>query len=158
MRGLRHRPRSTKPARNPQSSARCREADRVSGADPRTGGRTQGRACTDRFRITDLTGGFRMTKLLTPADLRKISSDEDMARAKKAIESQRKDEEERAGLLEIFMTRDLHPKAKARVNEAIRRAAEQGSRHLLAITFPASHCNDKGRRINNLEPDWPDSL
>jgi hypothetical protein len=99
-----------------------------------------------------------MTKLLTPADLRKISGDEDMARAKKAMESQRKDEEERAGLLEIFMARDLHPEAKARVNEAIRRAAQQGNRQLLAITFPASYCNDKGRRINNLEPDWPDSL
>ena len=26
------------------------------------------------------------------------------------------------------------------------------------VTFPASYCNDQGRRINNAEPDWPDSL
>ena len=26
------------------------------------------------------------------------------------------------------------------------------------ITFPASYCNDGGRRINNSEPDWPNSL
>lgn len=27
-----------------------------------------------------------------------------------------------------------------------------------ALTFPAKFCNDHGRRINNLGPDWPDSL
>jgi hypothetical protein len=26
------------------------------------------------------------------------------------------------------------------------------------ITFPANYCNDGGRRINNNEQDWPDSL
>ena len=99
-----------------------------------------------------------MTNLLRPEDLMKISDDEDMAKAKKAMERQRKDDEEQAGLREIFMSREVHPEAKARVNAAVRRAAEQGNRQILAITFPASYCNDKGRRINNLEPDWPESL
>jgi hypothetical protein len=26
------------------------------------------------------------------------------------------------------------------------------------VSFPASYCNDAGRRINNNLPDWPDSL
>jgi hypothetical protein len=99
-----------------------------------------------------------MTALLKPEDLRKISDDEDMAQAKKAMERARKDEEEQSGLREIFMTREVHPEAKARVNAAVRRAAEQGSRHVMALKFPATYCNDQGRRINNLEPDWPDSL
>jgi hypothetical protein len=99
-----------------------------------------------------------MTDLLRPEDLRKLSDDEDMARAKKAMERKRVEEEEQAGLREIFMSRDIHPEAKARVNAAVRRAAAQGNRQLVAVTFPASFCNDKGRRINNLEPDWPDSL
>jgi hypothetical protein len=99
-----------------------------------------------------------MTDLLRPEDLRKLSEDEDMAKAKKAMERKRVEEEEQAGLLEVFMSRDLHPEAKARVNAAVRRAAEQGNRQLLAVTFPANYCNDKGRRINNLEADWPESL
>jgi hypothetical protein len=99
-----------------------------------------------------------MTDLLRPEDLRKLSETEDMAKAKKALEAQRKDEEEQAGLREIFMSRDIHPEAKARVNAAVRRAAEQGNRQVLAVTFPASYCNDRGRRINNLEADWPESL
>ena len=99
-----------------------------------------------------------MTSLLRPEDLRKISDDEDMAKAKKAMERARMDEDEQAGLREVFMSRDIHPEAVARVNAAVRRAAEQGNRQLLAVTFPASYCNDKGRRINNLEADWPESL
>ncbi len=56
------------------------------------------------------------------------------------------------------MSRDIHPQVMERVNAAVRRAAEQGNRQLLAVTFPASYCNDAGRRINNLESDWPVSL
>jgi hypothetical protein len=99
-----------------------------------------------------------MTELLKPEDLRKLTDDEDMAKAKKAMEARRAEEEEQASLREVFLSRDVHPEAKTRVNAAIRRAAQQGNRQVLAVTFPASYCNDRGRRINNLEPDWPESL
>ena len=99
-----------------------------------------------------------MTSLLKPEDLRKISDDEDMAKAKKAMERQRVEDEEQSGLREVFMSRDVHPQARDRVNAAVRRAAQQGNRQVLAVTFPASYCNDRGRRINNLEADWPESL
>ncbi len=45
-----------------------------------------------------------------------------------------------------------------RLNKVIRVAAEQGHKEVRVITFPASFCNDGGRRINNMLPDWPDSL
>jgi hypothetical protein len=99
-----------------------------------------------------------MTDLLRPDDLKKIADDIDMAKAKKALEHMKREEEEKAALKEIFMSRDIHPEAKTRINAAIRRAAEQGNRQLLAIEFLASYCNDQGRRINNMEPDWPESL
>ena len=99
-----------------------------------------------------------MTDLFRPEDLRKISDDQDMAKAKKALEQMRAQEKEQAGLHEIFMSKEIHPEAKTRINAAIQRAAQQGERRLLAVRFPASYCNDQGRRINNLEPDWPVSL
>ena len=40
----------------------------------------------------------------------------------------------------------------------LRRAAELGNHEFQVITFPANYCNDSGRRINNNEQDWPDSL
>lgn len=99
-----------------------------------------------------------MSELLRPEDLRKISDDQDMAKAKQAMERMRVEEAERASLREIFMSREIHPEAKTRINTAIQRAAQQGDRQLLAVKFPASFCNDQGRRINNLDPDWPISL
>jgi hypothetical protein len=99
-----------------------------------------------------------MTDLLRPEDLKRIADDIDMAKAKKAMEHMKREEEEKAAIKEIFMSREIHPDAKNRINAAIQRAAEQGNRQLLVLEFPASFCNDQGRRINNLEPDWPNSL
>jgi hypothetical protein len=99
-----------------------------------------------------------MTDLLKPDDIVKISEDIDMAKAKKAMERVKRDEDERAGLRELFMSKSIHPEVQNRLNAAIRRAAEQGQRQLMVVTFPAAYCNDHGRRINNLENDWPDSL
>lgn len=99
-----------------------------------------------------------MADLLRPEDLKKISDAEDMAKAKKAFERMKVEEDEQASLREIFLSRDLHPDAKTRINAAVQRAALQGQHQIMAIKFPASYCNDQGRRINNMEPDWPDSL
>jgi len=99
-----------------------------------------------------------MSDLLRPEDLRKMSDDEDMAKAKKAMEHMKAMEAEQSSLRELFMSRDIHPEAKTRVNAAVKRAALAGERQLMALKFPASYCNDQGRRINNLDPDWPDSL
>lgn len=99
-----------------------------------------------------------MANLMRPEDLKKISDDADMAKAQEQIKRAKKQEEEQKGLREAFLEKDIHPDAGDRVNAAIRRAAEQGSHELQIIIFPASYCNDGGRRINNGEPDWPSSL
>jgi hypothetical protein len=99
-----------------------------------------------------------VTDMLRPEDLKKISDEEDMAKAKTAFEHMKAVEVEQASLREIFMSRDLHPEAKTRINTAVQRAARDGRHQLLAFKFPAAYCNDQGRRINNLAPDWPNSL
>jgi hypothetical protein len=99
-----------------------------------------------------------MTDLLRPEELRNISNAADMAKAREYLQLEKKREEEQRGLCDAFMHRDIHPEVRERVNNAIRRAAEQGGHELRVITFSASYCNDRGRRINNNEPDWPESL
>ena len=99
-----------------------------------------------------------MADLMRPDDLKKISNDAEMAKAQEYLRRAKREEEEQKSLREAFFDRDLHPEVRDRVNAAIRRAAEQGNHELQVITFPASYCNDGGRRINNAEPDWPDSL
>ena len=99
-----------------------------------------------------------MADLMRPEDLKKVSSDAEMKKAEEALRHAKKAEEEQKELREMFMAKEPAPNAKERVNNAVRRAAEQGLSEVRVVTFPATYCNDRGRRINNNEPDWPDSL
>ena len=98
------------------------------------------------------------TKLLTPSELTQLTEQGQLAKVKAQFDHLKKEEEEKQTLRESFMGRDVHPQVKERVNAAVRRAAEQGLRQIQVLTFPATYCNDRGRRINNAEPDWQDSL
>jgi hypothetical protein len=98
------------------------------------------------------------TALLRPQDLNEIISDSEMKKMEEERERKQKREREQRELREAFMSRDVHPEVMDRLNKVIRVAAEQGHKEVRVITFPASFCNDGGRRINNMLPDWPDSL
>jgi hypothetical protein len=96
--------------------------------------------------------------LLRPQDLNEIISDTEMKKMEEERQRRRKREQDQRELREAFMSRDIHPEVMDRLNKVIRVAAEQGHKEVRVITFPASFCNDGGRRINNMLPDWPDSL
>ena len=98
------------------------------------------------------------TKIVTPAELNKLEEERDTASAKEALEKERRAEEEQRQLHESFMNREIGPEAIERFNTAVRKAAEQNRREILIGQFPATWCSDGGRRINNAEEDWPESL
>jgi hypothetical protein len=97
-------------------------------------------------------------KLLTPGDLQKLTGQAMQAKVREEFDRAKRQEDEQRQIREAFMTRDIHPEVMERVNAAVRRAAEQGLHEIEVLRFPARYCNDGGRRINNTEPDWPDSL
>lgn len=99
-----------------------------------------------------------MAELLRPTDLKEISAEAEVAKMEKERELRRKKEKRAAELREAFMARDVLPDAIDRVNNAIRIAAEQGLHQVEVVTFPVKYCNDSGRSINNLDPEWPKSL
>ena len=98
------------------------------------------------------------TTLLRPQDLNEIISDNEMKKMEDERKLKEKRKLEQRELHDAFMERDIHPQVMDRLNRAVRVAAEQGHKEVRVITFPASFCNDGGRRINNMLPDWPDSL
>jgi hypothetical protein len=98
------------------------------------------------------------TTLLRPQDLNEIIGDAEMKKMDEERQRKQKKEQEVRELREAFMERDIHPEVMDRLNKVIRIAAEQGLKEVQVITFPASFCTDGGRRINNMLPDWPDSL
>jgi len=96
--------------------------------------------------------------LLRPQDLNEIISDAEMKKMEEERKRKERQKREQRELHEAFRERDIHPQVMDRLNKAVRIAAEQGFKEVQVITFPASYCNDGGRRINNMLPDWPDSL
>jgi hypothetical protein len=99
-----------------------------------------------------------MSGILSPKDLSLISSAADDAKVDEERKEREKKVKQKRELEEAFMSQELHPEVRDRINQAVRRAAEQGHVELQVMTFPASYCNDGGRRINNLDPNWPESL
>jgi 16S rRNA U1498 N3-methylase RsmE len=98
-------------------------------------------------------------KLLTPRDLMQVTEQAEMAKARALAERLQKQAEQKDNLQHLFLEREIDPPdATQHVNAAVRHAAELGVHEIQILTFPANYCNDKGRRINNLEADWPESL
>jgi hypothetical protein len=96
--------------------------------------------------------------VLTPQQVRKISADAEAKELQAALALSRKAEEEQKKVHEAFMSREVHPEAVSRVMAVVKRAAEQGKSEILLFQFPSEYCHDRGRAINNAEPDWPKSL
>ena len=96
--------------------------------------------------------------LLRAEDLNAIIIDAEMKKMDEERAKKEKQAKQQGELREAFMSREIHPEVMDRVNKVVRTAAGQGLKQVAVISFPASYCNDRGRRINNQLPDWPNSL
>jgi hypothetical protein len=96
--------------------------------------------------------------LIKPDELKHIADEIEMAKAREALEKKRKVDHERDEFRDSFMSRDIHPDVFSRVSRLVKGAAERGQREVLAFQFPSAYCADRGRAINNYEPEWPQTL
>jgi hypothetical protein len=96
--------------------------------------------------------------LITPDELRRITEDKEMEKAREALEKNRKMEDERDHVRDAFMSQEIHPEVFERVSRVVKSAAERGEREVLVIRFSSEYCTDRGRAINNFEANWPESL
>ena len=96
--------------------------------------------------------------LITPDELRRLTEEKEMEKAKEALEKQRKVDDDHHHLRDAFMAQEIHPDVFERVSRVVKGAAERGEREVLAIRFPSEYCTDHGRAINNFESGWPDTL
>ena len=99
-----------------------------------------------------------MAGILSPKDLTAMSLAAEQAQLNEERQAKKQKADQDAELREAFSSRELHPEVNERINRAISIAAKQGKNQLQVLTFPASFCNDGGRRINSFDPDWPSSL
>jgi len=99
-----------------------------------------------------------MAQIVSPNELKKLAEEIEIRKAREALEKSERAESEKKKLHDAFFQREIAADANDRVSDAIRRAAENGLKEVHIVTFPATWTNDKGRRINNNEPDWATSL
>lgn len=96
-------------------------------------------------------------------DLRSYMTELEMAKASKMLASMDKAEEARKKLVaslqqEIAVTPAKIAEIKQSLATKTRAAAARGEQEVLVMRFPSALCTDKGRAINNSEPDWPTTL
>ena len=96
--------------------------------------------------------------LISPDELRRITEAKEMAELKKLLARKRKIEKDADALYKEFMQREIRPDAKQRLSGVVRAAAERGEREIMTFRFNSEWTTDRGRAINNFDPDWPQTL
>lgn len=99
-----------------------------------------------------------MAGFLSPRDLKEITSEAEAAKMDEERKYKATQEKVKKDLHEAFLSREIHSKVIERINDAVTIAARQGRHQIEVLTFPCQYCNDRGRRINNGDADWPESL
>ena len=94
------------------------------------------------------------------ADLKRRMAEREAAKAAEEL-SRMKEQEERqkAVMAEFHKPPDRTAEQLLQsVMQLVNQAADRGQTEVQVYRFPNDLCSDRGRRINNLEPDWPQTL
>jgi hypothetical protein len=97
---------------------------------------------------------------LSAAELRRRMAEREAAKAAEELRhKQEQEEKQKAVMAEFHKPPDRTPEQLMQlVMQLVDRAAERGQSEVQVYRFPNQLCTDRGRRINNSEPDWPESL
>lgn len=94
----------------------------------------------------------------TAADLRAEAAAREAERARQAQAEAEAAAASRQAEIEALKAATLDHDRAERIREMVRRAVAAGSLEVELLRFPIELTTDKGRAINNSEPDWPDTL
>ena len=94
------------------------------------------------------------------ADLKRRMAEREAAKAAEEVRHmQEQEEKQKAVMAEFHKPPERSPdQLMELVMGLVNRAAERGESEVQVYRFPNALCSDGGRRINNAEPDWHDSL
>ncbi len=93
-------------------------------------------------------------------DLRRRMAEREAAKAAEEMGHLKEQEEKQKAVMEEFRKPpERTPEQLMQlVNQLVDRAAERGQGEVQIYRFPNSLCTDRGRRINNSEPEWEKTL
>jgi hypothetical protein len=100
------------------------------------------------------------TGTFSAADLKRRMAEREAAKAAEELRRMREHEEQqKAVMAEFHKPPERTPEQVLQlVTQLVNRAAEAGQTEVQVYRFPNELCSDRGRRINNSEPDWEKTL
>ena len=101
---------------------------------------------------------MKAEEFLSAAQLNQLAEEQAMTEAKKAHEKMKLAEQSHRDMREAFMSREIRADGQHRLMTAIKHAIAIGKSEILVVQFPSDLLSDRGRRINNFESDWADTL
>jgi hypothetical protein len=95
---------------------------------------------------------------LAAAALRQSIADRGAAKDDEALRHQAEADRELEKLFRQLLEEQVSQKELDDIRQKIIGATDQGKMEVEVMRFPSKLCTDKGRAINNVEPNWPDTL
>ena len=95
---------------------------------------------------------------LAAAALRQSIADREAAKDDEALRHQAEADRELEKLFRQHLEEQVSQKELDDIRQKIMRATNQGKMEVEVMRFPSKLCTDKGRAINNVEPNWPGTL
>ena len=94
------------------------------------------------------------------ADLKRRMAEREAAKAAEELRRMREHEEKQKAVMEEFhKPPERTPEQLMQtIMQLVNHAAESGQSEVQVYRFPNALCSDRGRRINNSEPDWEKTL
>jgi hypothetical protein len=98
--------------------------------------------------------------VFSAADIKRRMAEREAQRAAEEMRRlQAQEEQQKAVMAEFQKPPDRTPEQLlAMIMQLVSHAAERGQTEVQVYRFPNAMCTDRGRRINNSEPDWPQTL
>ena len=97
---------------------------------------------------------------LSATDLRRRMAEREAAKAAEELRHMKEQEEkQKAVMAEFYKPPDrTQEQLMTLIMQLVDRAAERGQGEVQVYRFPNNLCTDRGRRINNSEPGWHETL
>ena len=98
--------------------------------------------------------------VFSAADIKRRMAEREAQRASEEMRRlQAQEEQQKAVMAEFQRPPDRTPEQLlAMIMQLVSHAAERGQTEVQVYRFPNAMCTDRGRRINNSDPDWPQTL
>jgi hypothetical protein len=92
------------------------------------------------------------------AKFRTLAAEREAAKAAEANREFEVEEERKKALIAELSARHVKPEGVENALRVIRDVAKSGQTEFQLLRFPNELCSDRGRAINNSEPQWPQTL